>query len=228
MNVGSLGFLCLLSALVTSLGSFSQIHHSWQRRSTNGLSLPDSEIRIYGKIPWILYSFCLSAIDPWIFSISVFNILLNLVVLGQFVRYSTINSREPLVRAMLAAATFSGALLVITFHRDLLQNSIHFFSWLPLLSTVILLPLATHSQFRLNKSGCGLNAVPLSRYVAYGLANLLSFSYGVAKAGETGWESSWTICAVAAYGLLLNGILVAQLIVKQNVHADSGLVPARA
>jgi hypothetical protein len=44
------GALWLLSCIFSSLGTINQIKHNCNRRSVSGLSLFDSEIRLYGKI----------------------------------------------------------------------------------------------------------------------------------------------------------------------------------
>ena len=134
----------------------------------------------------------------------------------QFLLYR--HSQENLLgpRFFLAIGIFVLTLVSGAIWIETLRSASAILSWLPLVSTMILLPLATHSQFQLNKTDTGLLAVPISRYRAYIISNMASLIYGFGKGTESGFQDSWTICAVATYGLLSNRLLIFQSWKRQS------------
>lgn len=205
-----LGALWLLSSLFSSLGTINQIKHNNNRRSVSGLSLFDSEVRLYGKIPWLLFACGFGSTDWWILSINGLGILLATIVLVQFLRYS---NNIPYTRITIAFLLLALAIIsMIEFDLTKYQN---FSTLTPVLVSLILVPLASRSQYVQNcKHSC--KAVTLERYAMYFLANLFALAYGIGRIELIGLEQIWPIILVATVGMASNWILLKQILQERS------------
>lgn len=214
------GALWLLSCIFSSLGTFNQIKHNCNRRSVSGLSLFDSEIRLYGKIPWLLFACGFGATDWWILSINGIGVLLALVVLLQFLFYS---EETPIIRTFTALFILSLSMILL-FRFDLSEYQ-YINTILPVLTSLILIPIATRSQYIENsKNAC--KAVKFDRYAMYFMANVCAFCYGLGKFELFDWNQSLPLLIVATIGIVTNVIMLKQIMKEGDCPAIFKVFPA--
>ncbi len=200
------GALWLLSCLFSSLGTIDQIIRNSRRQSVLGLSLFDSEVRLYGKIPWLLFACGLRATDWWILAINGFGILLALIVLAQFQLYSTKISPLRFTFAIISLSISS--VLIYNFNLSVYRDIA---TYSPVIISMILIPMACRSQYLKNaENAC--QAVTFDRYAMYFLSNLCSYVYGMAKIESYGIDLAWPIVSVAIIGLASNTIMLHQIV----------------
>jgi hypothetical protein len=198
--------LWLLSCLLSSLRTINQITHNGNRRSVSGLSLFDTESRKYGKIPWLFFACAFGSTDWWILSINCLGILLATIVLVQFLHYS---EKAPYRRIIIAFLLLISTFTLMT-KLDLSKYQ-YVSTLIPVLVSLILVPLASRSQYVQNcKHTC--KAVTFNRYSMYCVANFCALAYGIGKFQLIGLEQTWPIILVASVGLTSNCILVRQII----------------
>ena len=200
------GTLWFLSYVLSSMGSISQIKHNSLRRSVLGLSFFDAEIRLYGKLPWILFACGVGAPDFWILAANCLGIALAVVLLVQFLLYSDNKQylRVSLGIVVMCASFYSSIFFESGSFQEIAKS-------LPVIFSIVLIPIATYSQFSLNtKTEC--SAVCTRRYFLYLLSNIASFAYGLAKIETVGFYSSWPIISAATIGICANVIILRQVL----------------
>ena len=212
----SLGFFTNFVYLLYSYGALEQYRLNKARKSVVGLSLLDCEIRVWGKYPWIVYAICLSYVDWWLLLLNTIGIVLNGVILCQHIKYSDVGNHRVAARVFTVFTLGVLTLILCLTCPELIKSQRNLIEVAPILFTTIILPFAVNSQRRLNAQ-LSTMAISTTRYASYVLLNMSSLAYGVSKGLENGWHDSWTICAVATYGIVLNSGVIKDLVVWQSL-----------
>ena len=213
----SFGALWLLSCLLSSLGTVNQIKFNSRRQSVAGLSFFDSEIRLYGKLPWIIFACGVGATDWWIISANLLGIALALVLLFQFLHYNESPKRYRIYFGFISVLiAFSLPVLMD------LKSYQEIAKFLPVFISVIIVPLASRSQYLLNKRNKS-QAVTPTRYFLYLLSNFAAFAYAISKLQIVGPSETWPLLLAAMVGVCANSIMLMQVLRESSIFNLSWL-----
>lgn len=207
----STGILALLTQALGWYGIYDQLCLNKARRSVEGLSLAESECRVWGKLPWILYVASLPSLDWPLLIANCAGILLGSLTLIQFLLYQDTRKIIDVLRTCFQFLLVGLTFLAACSWNNFLRAGSEIVAFLPVLATVLSLVLGNCCQFLKNKKAQTTQALSKKRYSIFFASCVLWFCYSVVKGTTLGWENAWSISVGASVGMLMNGIILCQI-----------------
>lgn len=218
------GMLVILCNLLSAIGAYLQFSHNKNRGTIHGLSLLESEVRVWGKLPWFLYATACADFDASIVTASLVSIAVPLLVLSQFWQHTV--SYAVRLRVIFQFLLCAGTGYVCLFTPHLIDQHRATFQSLPLVITIVSLFLANGAQIATNVRYDTSEGISVGRYRCFVLCNFIWLAYGVAKLTSVSGNEGITIIATAMVGLFANSLVVAISIAQSRKPAHPLMAPA--